>query len=61
MNSSMYSVDDIRSFFGCSREKSYQIIHSAGFPKVKIGRQYYIPINKFEKWVESQMLIYENF
>lgn len=51
----MYSVDEIRSIFGCSREKVYQIIHSVGFPKVKIGRQYYIPEEKFKSWLENRM------
>ena len=55
MVNKMYSVNDIKSYFGCSREKSYQIIHSVGFPKIKIGKQYYIPVDKFDKWIENHI------
>lgn len=55
MTKEMYSVKDIMDIFGFSRAKSYEFIHSTGFPKIKIGRQYYIPIEEYEKWKKSSI------
>lgn len=55
MGNNMYSVEDVRKSLGCSKDKVYQIIHSVGFPKIKIGRQFYIPIDEYNKWIENHM------
>lgn len=47
----MLSPKDVQKIFGCSRNKVYQIIESKGFPKIKVGKQYYIPENDLEKWI----------
>lgn len=47
----MLSPKDIQQIFGCSRNKAYQIIESKGFPKIKVGKQYYIPEADLERWV----------
>ena len=47
----MLSPKDIQQIFGCSRNKAYQIIEAKGFPKIKVGKQYYIPEADLERWI----------
>lgn len=49
----MLTPKDIQTLFGLSRTKVYQLIEAKGFPKIKIGRQYYIPETDLERWVEK--------
>jgi hypothetical protein len=49
--SRLYTVEDIREIFGCGKNKAYGIVASAGFPKIQIGRQYYIMPDEFDKWL----------
>ena len=49
----MLSPKDVQKIFNCSRNKVYQIIEVKGFPRIKVGKQYYIPENDLEKWVEK--------
>lgn len=49
----MLSPKDIQKIFGCSRNKTYQLIETKGFPRIKVGKQYYIPEIDLEKWIEK--------
>ena len=49
----LYTVKDICDIFSCCKNKAYAIIHSSGFPKMKIGRDYYIVPAKFESWLNA--------
>lgn len=49
----MLTPKDIQTLFGLSRTKAYRLIEAKGFPKIKIGRQYYIPETDLEHWVEK--------
>ena len=51
MDKKMYTVKDIKNYFNCGINQAYSIVNRKGFPKVKIGRKYYIPKEQFEKWV----------
>ena len=51
----MYSVDDIQKIMGCSRKKVYLIINSSTFPKIKIGRQFFVPKFEFQKWIQRNL------
>ena len=46
---------DIQTLLGCGKSKAYQIIAGNGFPKVKIGKEYFIPSGEFEKWMKSNL------
>lgn len=54
-NLEMYSVDDIQKILGCSRKKTYQIINCPTFPKIKIGRQFFVPKSEYQKWVKRNL------
>jgi excisionase family DNA binding protein len=55
MENRMYSVYDVMKNLGCSRTKIYEIIHATGFPKIKIGRQYYIPADRYRIWISNHI------
>ena len=38
-----------------SRNRCYELIHSNGFPTVKVGRKLYISKEGFKKWIEKNM------
>ena len=49
------TVSDIKETFGCSKNKAYKIINIKGFPKIKIGKNYYIDHEAFLKWQKENM------
>lgn len=51
----MYSIKDIQDILGCSRKKAYLIVNNPTFPKIKIGRQFFIPKLEYEKWVKRHL------
>lgn len=53
MPEKMLKVNDIAEVIGCSTKKAYQIVGQSDFPKIVIGRRYYIPKAAFEKWVQK--------
>lgn len=46
---------DIKEILGCSERKTYDIIRKKSFPKIKIGKQYYIPADDFIAWQKSYL------
>lgn len=49
----MLKVKDIQKTLGCSRTKAYNIVNTRGFPKIIIGRNIYIPEDKFKNWLNN--------
>ena len=64
MKESTYkSYDDLQLFLnaelvaqvlGISQAGAYDLLHSEGFPVLKIGTRMVVPKEKFRKWVEEQ-------
>ncbi len=40
---------------GCSKNKIYKIIKTDGFPKIRIGKNYYINKELFTKWLNENL------
>lgn len=51
----MLTVKDIQKLLGCGRGKAYQIVSSNTLPKLKIGKQFYIPESEYNKWVQRNL------
>jgi len=47
----LYTITELKKIFHCGNNKIYQIINSSGFPKIKIGKQFYVPKDKLQKWI----------
>ena len=53
MPEKMLRVADIAKILGCSLKKAYLIVGQSDFPKIVIGREYYIPRQAYDKWVQK--------
>ena len=51
----LYSAKDIQIIFKVGKSKAYEIIGAKGFPKIKIGKQFYIPKNDLDKWLTNNL------
>lgn len=48
------NANDLAKALGVSIETAYQLIHSKGFPTVKIGeRRYIVPKDAFIEWMKN--------
>lgn len=45
---------DIQSILGFNMKKIYSIINRPDFPKIKVGRQYIIPEDKFYAYMDTR-------
>ena len=49
-----YNVPEIAKMLGISRPAAYDLIHSDGFPVIRIGeRRFVIPCEAFDKWMSD--------
>ena len=44
---------DLQEILGCSMTKVYTIIRENDFPKIKIGRQYYMSESEITRWIDK--------
>lgn len=47
-------AEDVASVLGISRAGAYTLMHSKGFPTIKIGKRMVVPKDKLVKWMEAQ-------
>lgn len=51
----MLTPEDIMRHLKLGRNRTYQLIHLSGFPKIKIGNTYRIPKIQYIKWIENNV------
>lgn len=49
------NADDVSVILGLSRGGAYNLIHSEGFPQIKVGKRYIIPKAKFLEWIDTNI------
>ena len=49
----LLTIKDVQILFGFSRDKTSKLVHSHGFPKIIIGKQYRIPEDELRKWIKT--------
>ena len=49
------SAEDVAQVLGISRANAYTLMHSKGFPTIKIGKRMTVPKDKLIKWIDKQM------
>lgn len=49
------NADQLANALGISRAGAYELIHTKGFPVIKLGRRLLIPKDKFIEWFEQQI------
>lgn len=48
-------VKDIQENLGISKSRAYELINMRGFPKIQIGRRYYIPEREYKEWISDHL------
>ena len=49
------SAEDVAQVLGISRANAYALMHSKGFPTLKIGTRMTVPKDKLIAWMEKQL------
>lgn len=50
------NIKELAQVMGCGENKARQIVRSKGFPCIKVGNRYLVPIKKFEAWLNDQAI-----
>ena len=50
----MLTVPDVSQVLGISLAGTYELVHSDGFPVLKIGSRIVVPKEKFIEWINAQ-------
>lgn len=50
----MLTVKDLKKYFHISINAAYNIIHSKGFPAIRIGNSIRVPRSMFIQWLKAQ-------
>ena len=51
------SAENISQVLGISRANAYALMHSKGFPTLKIGKRMTVPKDKLMEWMEKQLAV----
>ena len=47
------SVPEMAAALGISRAGAYELVHSEGFPALKIGSRIVVPKDKLREWIDA--------
>ncbi len=48
------TIDEFSAAMGLGRTKVYELINTAGFPAVRVGRRVLIPVDLLHEWLANQ-------
>lgn len=48
-------AEDVAQVLGISRANAYTLMHSKGFPVLKVGKRMVVPKDKLLAWIEAQI------
>ena len=54
MEKMLLNVEEMAQVLGIGRSKAYELVHSAGFPMIRIGRTMRIPKAQLEIWIKNE-------
>ena len=49
------SAEDVAQVLGISRANAYALMHSKGFPTLKIGKRMTVPKDKLIEWIQTRI------
>ena len=49
----MLNVVQVAAVLGISRAGAYELVHSDGFPTLKIGSRIVVPKDKLREWIDA--------
>lgn len=47
------TVKEVQEILKLGKDKTYQLVHTNGFPSIKIGGSIRVPKDAFEKWIKQ--------
>ena len=51
----MLNVVQVAAVLGISRAGAYELVHSEGFPTLKIGSRIVVPKDKLREWIDANV------
>lgn len=54
MEKTAISVAELSIQMGISLPKAYELVKQPGFPTIRVGARILIPVDAFNRWLESQ-------
>lgn len=51
----MLTPKDIKEHLGISRNSVYKLFKTYGFPKFRIGNQYFVPESQYNEWIQKSV------
>ncbi|MBQ7895432.1 MAG: helix-turn-helix domain-containing protein [Oscillospiraceae bacterium] len=51
------SAEQLAQVLGISRAGAYQLLHSEGFPTLRIGKRMLVPRDKLAEWIEKNTCV----
>lgn len=49
----MLNVVQVAAVLGISRAGAYELVHSEGFPALKIGSRIVVPKDRLQEWIDA--------
>ena len=56
MSRKFYTVHEVSVCLGIGITNTYKFVREGKIPSIKIGNQYKIPVELFEKWIEDNLV-----
>lgn len=53
MDKKFYTVKELSEILPIGTSNLYNLVNSKNFPSIKINRRILIPIDEFQKWIET--------
>lgn len=51
----MLNVVQVAAVLGISRAGAYELVHSEGFPALKIGSRIVVPKDRLREWIDAKV------
>ncbi|MBR1851615.1 MAG: helix-turn-helix domain-containing protein [Lachnospiraceae bacterium] len=52
VNEQLLTTKELQKRLGVGRDRAYQLMHSKGFPSIKIGARYYVTKDALTRWLK---------
>lgn len=53
MDKKFYTMKDLAKIIPIGTNNLYNLVHSEGFPSIKINRRIVVPVEAFEEWIQT--------
>lgn len=55
MDKHLFEVKDLQEYLGISRSMAYSLVRTKGFPVIRIGKKYKIPVENLKLWMDKKI------